>query len=984
MNIIEIERLIRRIHGILKGDGEAAMAPKLAEDFKTVSSGAALRLEQCRVMINAGAAPQAVQLAETAPNLLDVVTLIEFRETEAWRQYCQKHNLVVSEKLDPRAVQILNDCYSRGITPQHPVYGAYREAILSKNDEAARAALLSIARLNPSDANAAAELARLDSKILNQRLAKLEQCLGKDEKSALIEMEAIESLAFKAKPSGSVWMQGQMLRCQALVTEAENLMVESALNEVAARVDLVTNLKNEYKLEWPPDLNDRMVRLYNWCHAEFESRQVEENYRRLLGQLEEFIHTSTRKKYTSVKAMQSDLVALDGKYSWLEKFSRPISSELQQRYRECMSRLEHQISRSERKKLITMIAGATAAVLVLGIMAVALVGVQRSRSLAADLQDAVERHQVRQLLSLVKRAQSEKLIPTPQLKTALAAAQREIDSQMSPLDKFKALSGSLPASFDGISTIQEMAHLNNTFAAAEQAYAKLAPDLQQENLPSLQKFKASWGAYCSKMQPAINQQIEEDIKRQDVLANSDSSVDFSRFRQNLSAAIPGLEQLSGIISNLSSVVPVRSDLATRCASLLAQSRDAQANAEKLEQDLESLPGARDLSDYARHVVHMGQISVSPGGYSQAARQASVLVELKETPNALSRRLLTGDHGDLWNCLKQNRTTGLIPAKVGTTARQQFVELLRDYAIVAEHHRFDIFMDEQKTQHQSWITTGALRNEEGWHSIPAWNMGNGGNCEFGSLDYGYFQGKYRLSDKEPIFQIQDTYLSGQTTIWSESGFSTLINPRSMVYNLPPLRVADALCADQTSSPLVRAYLLQKLMAIMEKQPDESGLVFVPELQNLDAALRVAGADMLRSGDWFIVARVSSMQPGLEKMFGSLKAVSFEKRAAKLMDALNAAAKDGFTFSGYVKPDGLPYWLGTPKDGYVWGYQGNNEPGLLYFVHGGQARAVNKALPLTPLLLFSGDLPALMAQASISNGNGTAPKWLPPLFVSPLPQ
>ena len=59
MNKIETERLVRRIAAILKGEGDPAMAPKLAEDYQAACSSVALRLEQCRSMIEAGAGVQA-------------------------------------------------------------------------------------------------------------------------------------------------------------------------------------------------------------------------------------------------------------------------------------------------------------------------------------------------------------------------------------------------------------------------------------------------------------------------------------------------------------------------------------------------------------------------------------------------------------------------------------------------------------------------------------------------------------------------------------------------------------------------------------------------------------------------------------------------------------------------------------------------------------------------------------------------------------
>ncbi len=78
MTLLETERLVRKISELLKQEGNSAIAPKLAEDFAAACHAVNLRLQQCEAMIKAGDRQQAIQLAETAPNLLDMVTVLEF------------------------------------------------------------------------------------------------------------------------------------------------------------------------------------------------------------------------------------------------------------------------------------------------------------------------------------------------------------------------------------------------------------------------------------------------------------------------------------------------------------------------------------------------------------------------------------------------------------------------------------------------------------------------------------------------------------------------------------------------------------------------------------------------------------------------------------------------------------------------------------------------------------------------------------------
>src|SRR5882757_3088441 len=124
MTLLETERLIRKLTELLQQGGNPDIAPKLAGDYAAICHAANLRLLQCEAMIKAGDRHQAIQLAETAPNLLDLVTILEFRNSADWRAFCQQNALPVADRIDARAVQQLNDCYAQGISTDHPLYAA--------------------------------------------------------------------------------------------------------------------------------------------------------------------------------------------------------------------------------------------------------------------------------------------------------------------------------------------------------------------------------------------------------------------------------------------------------------------------------------------------------------------------------------------------------------------------------------------------------------------------------------------------------------------------------------------------------------------------------------------------------------------------------------------------------------------------------------------------------------------------------------------
>jgi hypothetical protein len=230
-------------------------------------------------MIRANDRLQAIQLAETAPNLLDLIALLEFRDAAEWRAFCQKHGLPVAERIDARALQTLNECYRQGISTDHPLYAAYRKATLTRNDTEALNALRSIARLNPSDANAASELTRVDAKVLATRLDSLASVLNSGNPAAVVaEVESIESFGFKTRPEGETWRKANQIRCSVLLQESAEAKAASQWAIALKKNELIRRLEKELKLELPTAESQQLVELEKWTRAEQEKDRAFEMY----------------------------------------------------------------------------------------------------------------------------------------------------------------------------------------------------------------------------------------------------------------------------------------------------------------------------------------------------------------------------------------------------------------------------------------------------------------------------------------------------------------------------------------------------------------------------------------------------------------------------------------------------------------------------------------------------------------------------------
>src|SRR5271166_774739 len=106
--LTQAERLVRKIAEVVGQPASDTQAAKFAQDYADLCRGANRRLEQCALMIEAGQFLQALQLAETPPPLLDLISVLNFRQSADWRNYCQTHQLPWSEPFYDKYVRLLN------------------------------------------------------------------------------------------------------------------------------------------------------------------------------------------------------------------------------------------------------------------------------------------------------------------------------------------------------------------------------------------------------------------------------------------------------------------------------------------------------------------------------------------------------------------------------------------------------------------------------------------------------------------------------------------------------------------------------------------------------------------------------------------------------------------------------------------------------------------------------------------------------------
>ena len=975
MILLEIERLTRRISETLQPGGHPDAAPRLAEEFASACRAANLRLQQCEAMIRANDRLQAIQLAETAPNLLDFIALLEFPDAADWRAFCQKNALPVAERIDARAVQALNECYRQGISTDHPLYAAYRKATLTRNDTEALNALRSIARLNPSDANAASELTRVDAKVLATRLDHLASVLNNGDAAAVVaEVESIESFGFKTRPEGDTWRNANQVRCGVLLQEAAQAKAASQWSIALKKIELVRRLEKELRLKLSAGELQQLAELEKWTRAEQEKDRQNREFESVLSELRRQIQKSEEKdtsaRYVELPEMRADYEALHKTWRALTDFTRPIPQDADAAFRKRSGLLEAEIARRMAVRRRIIFASASAVLLVVAGLVWVVLGQIKARRVARDLNNSVAKrqtHETERLLDTV-RTSGKRLQHAGVVSVAVADAESFITKERGLLTNFDNAFTKLPTQVSGEADATRVKTIARQFAETHTALNALSPDLKAENEPRVSAFERQWQQYLSEASVAVNNTFDQSVtaaEKQSAQLDYRSPAETAKHLATLSGA---MQKINDYEADFTNNVPMRSDLLQRASAVQARFDAYQRELKKLDGGLASLKTARTLADFSAAITSMASSEFSSAPATMAANTVQSLGTGEEV---VLRSLLNATNPATWAFIKKSKSPTLMPEIAMPVERSLFQQLNSDPALNADHHRYRFWLESGQSKYVEWITAGALDNSLGWKKIPAWTVSpDETNAVFTDHDYGYFNGQWKFSAREPVNRLEQLPAPTEAAPFKAAELDKVWLGAGN-YGQPLLQALDAVKDSPDGSPICRAYLLCQLAKIMEYQPDDWGLSFCPSARADVARIRnLVGGD-IASGDWFVPAKISAWSAKLEPVFANAKTSSYLKQATGNLLLVQAAARDGLQFVGFADLEGKPVFTAAQTPTEVYGYDAAAKKPML---------VKDSALPLSPLFALPLSRAEYLTKANVDPSSPTFTNALIPLFCA----
>jgi hypothetical protein len=972
ITLTQAERLVRKIAEVVGQPPSDTQTAKLAQEYADLCRAASRRLEQCAIMIEAGQFLQALQLAETPPPLLDLITVLSFRQAAEWRNFCQAHQLPWNEPFYDKYVRLLNSTYGKGIASDHVFYRDYRRAVLKNDDERALSILRVIARMNPSDENTKEELKRLEGKLLRVKLEKLRQIAATGDSAAIqAQLAQIETSGAPIPSSHPVWQQAQVARCQELLRRAEELRRQEAWQDAEVLVEEIRTLATHYNVQLPNADADAWTSLEEWTAGKRGAYADDQDFQRALSALEYEVQTIENKRATAIRPgavdAKNNFNSLAAKWSEAGRFDRSLDQALIARCGQCRDWLQNSMKAANQRQRI-----ATAAVtlLVLGAVAATIPFVldrAKERDFVLRLEMLESSRRVSDTETLVAQVPA-RLKTKPRVAEAMTAAQ-----------SFIAREKELKRVFDGnLNNLQQLAAggFNSGIEQAgprreqgERALAQLAPEFQIPGKSALNAWDAKWQAV---RHAALSAQLD---RAEQIAAGLNGTNGFDAVH----AALPKIQSIMADMDQLR-IEPLALDrnLEARFRQLSAKTALWTSNAEQWEKAQAALAGAQSLDEY---LDRLDQWAQSPFATAAQRDGTAEIDRLKINRETLLGELLLPNERAAWASL--------------TNVAEWRTTLMPEQPTAQEKDLYFKLRDDKNMQNVfAWQLITNARPNNPFRSHPIFVQGSmaldrGGQMAGLVYDPGDSRNALRFALQSysdwDYASVKKMFRTQECDTFERIGLGELIDPNTGNYQKPILQLFDQLNQEDNSSAVFRAFVTLKLFALAGLRPQEWGLQWSPDAIRHIQALKDMGAPDLKSGDWMAPAQSAKYEALLQTHFARARGVPLEKQAGFLQQLARATCDTDFSLAGFIDVNGRPVLrqINAPVAEY-WGWGSGSRSAVLLLRKTGGAAAFDKVaepLPLTPLFVFNGDRRRLFNETArtMSYPASQMAGLLPPFFA-----
>jgi len=966
---MKLDRLLSRIRAALTGYSSEFEQRALADEYTAWCAKAAQRLEQVVPLIREGQDFPALQIAESAPPVLDLVRQLSFAEADQWRAFCRQRNLPAAPPFDERGVDLVNQLYSKKISETHPLYREYRQAIRTRQDEQALRVLKSIRRINHDDANAHAEFARLAHKLFARRRGELATALDRDDSTRALElMEALDADNWPGREEDPIWRRGLQfrearqladarVRCLDLAGQLRRLHTEGHWQDALPALAEWDSLRGQFKFSLPPESDAQVAEVRQWAGGLLAGRRREQDreklWRQVTARLDELAQEQPAQKSARVVAAQIENLAAQA--TILAAHAR----EGHAAPTELVLRLDRKIAelrRHLRQRKFTVVGLAAAATLLIlaaaGFSIRARVWNVRQQTALAQIAQDYKDGAAGALTDALKNYDADfggRAVDTETAK-AIEQARDFAKIHLAALDRFK----------------QELAQVTqagvkpspNQLAGLLASLDHLEQEVSDLGTEDAQHAKASVAA----LRLHLNQKVAGDqdaraTRLADILSRANQVVtqqlDAAQTADAAQAAVAAARKITAeadeITVNPNLRGPAEEATFQQLAALTAKLDELGTAANNVLASRAQFPQARSLDDY-RGLLE--SLASNPLVHDPTVAAAHALAVKKPDWAGAAQHILLPNDPDTWAFLGRMNEARLEPADDNQKEDIDFSRLAHNGAL-ANTYRADLvtYVNDAETARQPVFLAGPATAEENKietvHEVimDGKIIGSDGTAPEKVVRWAQFTGQKANGQKfENIKPAPESHLAALLTSAYDQDHSTLREPL--------LRVLDEVRADAESSPLLKAYYQQELFKIMQTRPRDWGLAFSPAARKDAAELAQITGGHLQATDWLFNPVNPHLPENLRNFYQQTGGVSYAKEALATMQNLLKLHATPVVFDGFVDLNNTPRLATAASEGAaLWGFNATGNWSPLYHIRGGQMVAQpgpDSPARLTPLV------------------------------------
>ncbi len=382
--------LVSQIRTLLAGSNftRSAKLESLARDYAAACQAANQRLVLCQDFLNKGLRCEAVHHAQTPPDLLDSLGVLDFPERTRWDELTTAYGLPGAAQPNHYGAAALNQAFADH-APLEPLITRLRRLAIEQGPVSDRLQILhDLMRIDPQNPVWSESIGDFEKKRLQELERDIENAIGRKDAVALqtLQQELISGWVIPPPPALLASVQRSLKKLvdadhlrqlEALTNELTTAFARRQIDQVRDMLDRWRNLTERMGGNIPAAIQAKTKPVLAWNAKENKRVASDAEYQTVLEDMRITLeHNRTPE-------------TLRAKWKALEEFHRSVPVELRDRFQTVLEQIEQAKTRRQRKWMAW--AGVGCATLAAGLwLVVSSIGVElqfqdKVQTLAANL-----------------------------------------------------------------------------------------------------------------------------------------------------------------------------------------------------------------------------------------------------------------------------------------------------------------------------------------------------------------------------------------------------------------------------------------------------------------------------------------------------------------------------------------------------------------------------------------------------------------------